>query len=100
MIRKLIKKNFLNEAQKNRGWRRGGAGGCGGGAARRGGNEKKRAPLIAERAVEVPSRIELLYTVLQTVASPLGHGTIGGFAGAKLHVFFHPCKFSPTFFRM
>ena len=25
---------------------------------------------------EVPSRIELLYTVLQTVASPLGHGTI------------------------
>ncbi len=29
--------------------------------------------------MEVPSRIELLYTVLQTVASPLGHGTISGF---------------------
>lgn len=42
---------------------------------------------------EVPSRIELLYTVLQTVASPLGHGTIGVFAGAKLSSFFISRKF-------
>ena len=96
MIRKLIKKNFLNEAQKNRGWRRGGAGGCGGGAARRGGNEKKRAPLIAERAVEVPSRIELLYTVLQTVASPLGHGTM--VCGCKGRAYFWPVQVFLRFF--
>lgn len=43
--------------------------------------------------LEVPSRIELLCSVLQTDASPLGHGTIGGFAGAKLSFFSYLAKF-------
>ena len=46
-------------------WRRGG-----------GGIKNNEAPARMRRRLEVPSRIELLYTVLQTVASPLGHGTI------------------------
>lgn len=42
---------------------------------------------------EVPSRIELLYTVLQTVASPLGQGTVRSFTGAKLKLLFLSSKF-------
>ena len=42
-------------------------------------------------SLEVPSRIELLYTVLQTVAQPLGQGTVG-FADANLDVFFETAK--------
>ena len=40
--------------------------------------QKKKTPLEAclEGLSEVPSRIELLYLVLQTNAYPLGHSTI------------------------
>ena len=42
---------------------------------------------------EVPSRFELLYTVLQTATYPLGQGTVL-FSGAKIGDSFQTTKYS------
>ena len=66
-------------------------------------HEAKKATRLSAGRPEVPSRIELLCTVLQTVASPLGHGTglrvqryVFSFLLANiLTIFFHFLYFKP-----